>query len=100
MLNGNPKYKTTENLNTSVILFDRFSDTKKEVILVESAFSCFYAQSIGIKNIICSLGSNLSKWQIDRLRDYKKVIHVVDTDIAGKKMALNLAKQIKRKNNI
>ncbi len=90
-----PKYLAQKGANKSQTLYGwHLGDVRDEVYLVEGEFDCIHLWSIGVPSLAIG-GTNLSKYQIEILKQYSiKNIHVLfDNDMAG----IKASKEIKDK---
>jgi DNA primase len=84
-----PKYKNSEGLPSSKILFGEISRTKNDIILCEGVLDAIWLWQCGF-NAGSLLGDILSKQQVEILKRYKfgEIIIALDNDEAGKKGTL------------
>jgi hypothetical protein len=87
---GSPKYKNPPKTAKPLI---RSSQITESIYLVEGSFD-FWSIEISGLPAACSLGTNLTKTQIDVLKQYKIVYICFDGDAAGRKAAKDLQKKL------
>jgi 5S rRNA maturation endonuclease (ribonuclease M5) len=88
-------FKNTPNLPKSKVLFNLHRiKTSRNVYVVESSFDAIRLDQCGLPSV-ATLGSNVSKIQIDLLRKYfNDIIVIADNDMAGNNMADKLKEKL------
>ncbi|MGX7582912.1 toprim domain-containing protein [Candidatus Vidania fulgoroideorum] len=71
----------------------KFIKRKKEVFIVEGCMDLISMLCNGIRNVVSTLGNNLSKYQINMLNFCNRIIIMFDNDIAGRRAVLDLFKK-------
>jgi DNA primase len=98
--NRHPKYLNspeTEVYKKSKVLYGLFENSqiikeKSQVVIVEGYMDLISLYQIGIKNVVATLGTALTKEHVNLLKKYvKEVIVMFDSDEAGKKAAIRAA---------
>lgn len=86
-----PRQKTMFNLHRA----KRYGGT---LIVVESSFDAIRLFEAGFPNAVATLGGSLSNDNLDNLNRYSsKIIIATDADEAGRKLGLQIATRLKRK---
>ena len=101
------KYQNSmENLvfKKSKILYNYYNcindlSSSKKIILVEGFMDVIALNHLGIKNVVATMGTNLSEYQINLIKKRtKNVVLFFDGDQAGKNASLKSALELKRHN--
>jgi len=93
-------FKNTPNLPKSKILFNLHRAKRYDTVyVVESSFDAIRLDQCGLA-AVASLGSNISKFQIELLtKSFNSVIVIPDNDDAGKNMADKIIKNMGKRAN-
>jgi len=98
--NRHPKYLNspeTQVYKKSKVLYGLFENSqiikeKSQAVIVEGYMDLISLYQIGIKNVVATLGTALTKEHVNLLKKYvKEVIVMFDSDEAGKKAAIRAA---------
>ena len=89
------EFKNTSNLPKSKVLFNLHRvKTSRNVYVVESSFDAIRLDQCGFP-AVATLGSNVSKVQVDLLKKYfNDIIVIADNDMAGNSMASKLREKL------
>ncbi len=82
-----PKYKNSPGFPKSQTLYNYDyvkARAHQEVIVVESPMSVAKAHSLGYPNVICTHGAKVSDFQVECLKEFRRVVVWFDDDRAGR----------------
>lgn len=79
-----PKYDNSNDMRKSEVLYAiEPLDIHRPLLVVESVMSVLRAWDYGIRNCVASMGSHLSRWQLDFIRMFDDVVLWFDGDESG-----------------
>lgn len=79
-----PKYDNSNDMRKSEVLYAiEPLDIHRPLLVVESVMSVLRAWDYGMRNCVASMGSHLSRWQLDFIRMFDDVVLWFDGDESG-----------------
>lgn len=94
------RFKNSNNLPRNKTMFNihRAKRQGGTIIVVESSFDAIRLYESGFPNAVATLGGSLSNENLDNLNKYaSKIIIATDADEAGRKLGLQIANKLSRK---
>lgn len=92
-----PKYKHYPGLTKESVLYgeDKINRDIKRAYLVEGFFDVIFLHSRGVPNVLATMGTSLSDFQITKLkRWFNEIVFIPDGDIEGLKFAEEYARKL------
>lgn len=94
------RFKNSTNLPRNKTMFNLHRAKRQggTIIVVESSFDAIRLYESGFPNAVATLGGSLSNENLENLNKYaSKIIIATDADEAGRKLGLQIANKLKRK---
>jgi len=95
------RFKNSDNLPRSLTMFNlhRAKKISATIIVCESSFDAIRIHQAGYPNVIATLGSGISKENLQNLNRYSSsIIIATDADEAGRKLGMEIATKLSNKN--
>jgi DNA primase len=95
------RFKNSDNLPRSLTMYNLHNAKRASATLIicESSFDAIRIHQAGYPNVIATLGGGISKENIHNLNRYcSSIIIATDADQAGRKLGMEIASKLSKKN--